>query len=127
MTQAYRNVLADPNLVLTIQTDSGAKKISAGSLAARARITRVSVSSCPDPYGEGAAARSTAQTNTIDMYSGTFKGPNGKTVSDWGQNELYLHEILHQMPQIGAGGANHSTNFQNGLAPIVGPGTFYKR
>jgi RHS repeat-associated protein len=126
MTQAYQDAMANPNLELTVNTAWGLRKIFSGQIAERMRRTTVNVFSCVDPEGKGAAARSSIVTSDIRIYPPTFEDAvSGFPVSDWGQRQIFDHEMLHQVPKIGDGTANHNAEFLKGLYPILGPGSWY--
>lgn len=126
MTAGYLAALTNPNVQLSVETGHGVQSITAGALATRARDVALNVNSCPDPEGQNAAARSARQANRIDFYSSIFAGPKGSVVSNWGQKEVYLHEMMHQFAKIGDGTSNHNEEFLKALQPLIGPGKYYK-
>jgi RHS repeat-associated protein len=126
MTAAYKAALNNPKLSLVFQTPHGPKALTAGEIADRARLVSVNVHTCPDKWEQGAAGRSLRQNMSIELYSGTFAGPHGSQVSNWGQEMEFFHEMLHQFSSIGEGGPNHNEDFMHGLSPLIGIGSFYK-
>ena len=133
MTKAFQAVLKaendNPNASINVPTAHGNVNLPLSALASRMSIVSLNLSSAPDPSGQGAAARSDSQQNSINFYSAATTAPPGQRVTNWGQENLLLHESLHQFPTIGAGRDPsdpqvHNQDFAGAVAPLIGTGQY---